>query len=124
MRTIIAGSRGITDYEEVRKAIIDSGFIITEVVSGACPTGVDPLGERWAYLNDIPVKRFPADWDKFGKGAGPIRNREMARYGEALIACWDGVSRGTLNMVQEARLKGLKVHLHTVGKVSQEFDIL
>jgi len=117
MKTIIAGSRSITDYNEVKKAVEESGFEITEVVSGACPTGVDPLGEKYAFLNDIPLKRFPAQWDRYrsAKGKNPggmIRNREMAAYAEALIAVYDGVSPGTKNMITEAQLKGLKVHVH------------
>ncbi|WP_197026348.1 hypothetical protein [Polaribacter sp. Hel_I_88] len=51
--------------------------------------------------------RFPAEWNKFGKAAGPVRNKEMAIYADALIAFWDGKSRGTKNMIQLAKQNGL-----------------
>ena len=51
----------------------------------------------------------PADWDKHGKAAGPIRNAEMAEVADALIAFWDGQSRETKSMIDLARKKGLQV---------------
>lgn len=113
MKTIIAGSRDIGDYRLVCAAVSAFGEDVTEVVSGAC-RGVDKLGETWAAARSIPVKRFPADWDKFGKSAGPIRNRQMAAYAEALVALWDGKSKGTKNMIEEAEKRGLKIHIHRV----------
>ena len=68
-----------------------------EVVSGAC-TGVDQSGEEWAKFYNIPIKQFKPDWDKFGKRAGPIRNSQMAAYGDILLLIWDGRSRGSYNM--------------------------
>lgn len=94
MRTIIAGTRGMTDEYVMDTALAALDWTITEVVSGGA-AGADRLGEAWASRNGIPVKRFPADWARYGKGAGPVRNREMARYAEALVAFWDGRSTGT-----------------------------
>jgi hypothetical protein len=93
VKVIIAGSRTITDYQWLCDAIdrwtdgsLEFGLNkITEVVSGKEPNGVDALGERWAREHDIPVKGFPADWDKFGLSAGPIRNYAMAQYADAAI---------------------------------------
>lgn len=62
----------------------------------------------------MPVERFPADWDRRGRAAGRIRNREMAKHADALIAVWDGESRGTANMILEAHRAGLKVYVHLV----------
>ena len=118
MKTIIAGSRSITDFKHVDQAIDLSGFTVTEVVSGAA-RGVDKLGEEWAEINDVPVKRFPAKWDTYGRAAGHIRNGHMADYAEALIAVWDGESRGTLNMITQAKCRGLHVYVHIVGSGSQ-----
>jgi hypothetical protein len=70
------------------------------VVSGGAP-GVDTLAERWAEQHDIPVTGFPAEWSRYGKKAGPIRNKEMAGYAEGLVAVWDGRSRGTKDMVRQ-----------------------
>lgn len=108
MKVIIAGSRTITDMDAVTQAVEDSGFEITEVVSGGA-SGVDTLGEQWADANGVGVRRFPADWRAHGRAAGPIRNRQMAEYADALIAIWDRRSKGTMNMIAEAAAKGLEV---------------
>lgn len=76
--------------------------------------GVDTLGEQWANINSVAVKRFPADWNKYGRGAGPVRNRQMSEYGDALIAIWDGKSRGTENMIEEARKRNLRIFIFIV----------
>ena len=113
MRTIIAGCRTATDFQDVQKAIEDSEFDISVVISGAA-RGADKLGEEWAARNNISIERYPANWDKYGRSAGPIRNGEMAKVADALIALWDGQSRGTKNMIETAEKKGLKVHIHYI----------
>lgn len=119
MKTIIAGSRSIKSYATVWAAVQESGFAITEVVSG-CASGVDVLGEKWAGNNNIPVKRFQAAWRKHGRAAGPIRNRQMAAYADALIAVWDGKSAGTKNMIDEAKSKGLRVFIYNTGYFGED----
>lgn len=109
MKTIIAGCRKFVDYEEVVRHVNLSGFNITEVVSGGCG-GVDKLGERFAKERGIGIKRFPYE-GKYGKAGGPIRNRKMAEYGEALIAISSG-GNGTKNMIEEAKKRGLKLYVH------------
>ncbi len=107
MRLIIAGSRSLApSYGFIWDTIKMLGIHnITEIVSGAA-RGVDSEGEHWASHANVPVKRFPADWDKHGKAAGPIRNAEMAKYGDQLLLIWDGESRGSANMKQQMeRLK-------------------
>lgn len=113
MKTIIAGSRDGFTYNDVVKAVADSGFVmdITEVVSGGA-RGVDRFGETWAAYNDVPVKQFIPDWDGLGKKAGHVRNREMGDYADALIALWDGDSKGTAGMIDYAQKKGLKVFVY------------
>lgn len=113
MKVIIAGSRTITDPKILAEAITASGFEITEVVSGGAQ-GVDTLGECWASDNGRKVTCFPAKWKIHGRSAGPIRNGQMAEYAEALIAIWDGKSRGTQNMIVQAKCLGLKVYVHRV----------
>ncbi len=112
MKTIIAGSRSITSYPIVCAAITNSKFKITEIVSGTA-RGVDRLGEEYAIYFNTPIKRMPANWGKYGKSAGPIRNREMAEYADALIAVWDGKSKGTANMIEVSKEFGLKVFVYT-----------
>jgi hypothetical protein len=109
MRTIIAGSRYFTDMPTLEKAIEDSGFDITEVVCG-CARGVDTLGKEWAENYGVQVALFPADWQKFGKAAGPIRNQEMAEYGDSLILLWNPESsRGSRSMLREAKKLNLDI---------------
>ena len=117
MKTIIAGSRfeekpKIIEarYAELLDAMADFELFgtITQVVSGTA-RGVDRLGERWAREHGIRVARFPADWLNHGTSAGFRRNQEMANYADALIALWDGQSRGTANMIDLARRRGLLV---------------
>lgn len=115
MRTIIAGSRSITNPAVIVEAIAASGFQITEVVSGTA-IGVDRLGEQWASRHDIPVIRFPPDWNKYGRAAGFIRNNEMAHYAQALIAVWDGSSHGTHHMINAARERNLRVFVYQPRK--------
>ena len=124
MKTIIAGSRTITDIKHVLDAAAVCGWLISEVVSGTA-RGVDLLGEQAAAMAGVPVKRFPADWDKYGKKAGYLRNMQMAEYAEALLAIWDGISAGTNHMINIAKTKGLRTYVHTVdllAKVINSFD--
>lgn len=120
MKVIIAGSRNISDYDVVELAVLQSKFQnITEVVSG-CARGVDFLGEQWALNNNIPIRSFPAEWGLYGKSAGYIRNGKMAQYADALIAVWDGKSRGTANMIKLAKERQLLVYVLTVLDVSED----
>ena len=112
MKTIIAGSRTITDGKLVEAAIAESGFLISEVVCGMAP-GVDTLGQRWALTHNIPVARFPARWELDGKSAGYLRNTRMAEYADALIAVTTG-SSGTAHMIRTAEVRGLKVFVKRV----------
>ncbi len=114
MRVIIAGSRGITDYVQVLIAVGMSKFDVTTVVSG-CAKGVDTLGEEYAEDCNIPVDRYPANWAVNGRAAGAIRNEQMARNADALIAVWDGRSPGTKNMIKIAKALGLKVYIHNAS---------
>lgn len=113
MKTIIAGGRDITDSRILHAALDACDWKITEVVCGMA-RGADTLGKEWAEEFNIPVVEFPADWDKYGKAAGPIRNAEMADYAEALIALWDGKSRGTKNMIDQAIFRKMKVLVYKV----------
>lgn len=108
MRTIIAGSRAIDNYQLLCVVIKTSNFEITEIISGGA-RGIDALAERYAKENKIPLKIFPANWNKYGKSAGPIRNTQMAENADALIAIWDGKSPGTKNMIDVASRKHLQV---------------
>ena len=110
MRTIIAGTRTITDRELVIRAIIESGFNITTVLCGLAE-GPDTFGLEWAKENNIPYELYPANWGRFRNGAGPQRNSLMIWKAEALIAIWDGKSSGTKDVIEKAYKKGIKVYV-------------
>lgn len=120
MRVIIAGSRGVVEYALLERAISQSGFLITTVVSGKA-RGADRLGELYADREGIPVDPYPADWDRYPKhAAGKIRNLEMAENADALIALWDGYSPGTLDMIRKAKDKNLKYCVFNIDKETFE----
>ena len=124
MKLIIAGSRTITDAAALMDALSACPWSTpSEIVSGGA-RGVDELGELLAGKLLIPVARFPADWNTHGKAAGFIRNRQMAKYADALLAVWDGTSRGTLNMIQEATKAGIPAFVWPSTAASEAMGLL
>jgi hypothetical protein len=119
MKTIIAGSREGVKLEDVEKAVASCWWKVTSIVSGTA-RGADRLGEEFAKKHGIPVQRFPAEWELYGKQAGPIRNIEMAKNAEALIAVWDGKSNGTRHMVSVAKKMGLQIYVHHLRQMEIE----
>jgi hypothetical protein len=111
MKTIIAGSRSAGSYNELLKALAGIDWTPTQIISGGA-RGADRLGEEWARKNNVRLRRFPADWDRHGKRAGYLRNAQMLQHADALVALWDGESRGTAHMIRSARKRGLKIHVH------------
>lgn len=113
MLVIIAGTRHFIDPKLLDKTIEESGFHITCVISGAA-RGVDLLGERWAQKRGIGVRSFPAKWDAFGKAAGVMRNEDMAKVAQALIALPCQHSKGTKDMIERAESHGLHTYVKEV----------
>jgi hypothetical protein len=105
MKLIIAGSRTFQDYkmlERVCNKILSNTTEEEIIVMSGNASGADKLGEIYAEKKGYPIQLFKAEWDKYGKKAGFIRNREMAMEGTHLIAFWDGVSKGTESMIKLA----------------------
>jgi len=106
-RIVIAGCRDYKNYEEAKKYI---DYCISKIktkytlifVSGGC-RGADSLGERYALENGYKVERYLAEWDKYGKSAGPKRNEKMAQMSDYIICFWDGGSKGTKSMIKFAK---------------------
>lgn len=118
MIVIIAGGR---DFEMLEKHMLMLDDICdsveaSEIVSGTA-RGADKAGEYYAHTRKIPCTRFPANWKKYGKSAGYIRNEEMAKYADMLVAFWDGKSRGTKHMI-----KTMKQFNKPVRVISYESD--
>lgn len=106
-RVVIAGCRNYNNYAKA-KAYID--FCLCNirkendiVIVSGCASGADAIGERYAEENGFKVEKYPADWEKYGKSAGPKRNEEMAKACDFVICFWDGKSKGTKNMVENAK---------------------
>ena len=112
-RVIIAGCRNFDDYALLKERCNDYLCEKMEthnviIVSGHA-SGADALGERFAEEHGLQCEIHPADWGKYGRSAGPIRNAEMAEVSDALIAFWDGQNPGTRSMIELARKKDLQV---------------
>ena len=117
MKILVCGGRHFNNYsvlELIINNVLAHDYVSNiEIVSGGC-AGADKLGEKYAELNDIPVKVFPANWTKYGRAAGPIRNREMIDYikqytGSLVIAFLSKDTKGTQNTVALAKKAGIPV---------------
>jgi hypothetical protein len=98
MKIAIIGSRTFNDYYTLQETLNPYKFKITTVVSGAAK-GADLLGEKWALENNIKTLIFPADWNKYGKRAGFIRNKDIIKNCDYVIAFWDNKSKGTAHSI-------------------------
>lgn len=105
-RCVVAGGRTY-QLTEKDKERLDSIAGIGELVSGGA-RGADSCAEQWATLRKIPIVRFKADWEAHGKAAGPIRNRQMARYADIVVLFPGG--RGTNSMRREAKKAGCLIY--------------
>jgi len=119
MRTIIAGSRTAT-MANVVSAVDACPFRsqITVDISGTA-AGADKFGEAVAAANGWAIERYPADWKQHGKRAGYLRNAHMATIADALIAVWDGESKGTSHMIDLAHKANLKVYVYEFRPVER-----
>ena len=120
MKIIIAGSRNFTNYKKLSEAcdhFLQNQTTI-EIVSGAHYKGADKLGELYAKGKGYKITQFSADWNKFGRASGPKRNKEMAHYAVALIAFWDGKSKGTKHMIAHAKSNHLKIEIIYYSQLS------
>lgn len=108
MKTAIIGSRTFTDYSFLCKKLED--FNITEVISGGAK-GADTLAEAYAVQFEIPLTVILPNWNKFGKSAGFVRNKEIVERAEIVIAFWDGYSKGTEHSINVARAMKKVVHI-------------
>lgn len=110
MRLAVVGTRTFHDYELLKSYLAQVWYMwgIDVIVTGDAK-GADELAKKYAQEYDIPLLVFRADWDKYGKSAGPIRNAEIVKAADTLIAFWDGKSKGTKNSIAQAKALGLLV---------------
>lgn len=122
LRIIIAGSRNFNDYLLLEKTVfnivntINKSDNIIKIISGGAK-GADSLGEKFAKNFKFDIVRFIPDWNKLGKRAGYVRNEQMAKYAiqdnskGILIAFWDGISKGTMHMINLAKKYNLEIYI-------------
>ena len=104
MKVIVSGTRDLPDAAERLERVMAYvreryGVIPTRIIHGASGN-VDWAADAWAKARGLGVTKYLADWTKYGKAAGPIRNGHMADDGDYLVALWDGKSRGTGDMMR------------------------
>jgi hypothetical protein len=106
VRLAVVGDRNFTDYSFVEKTldriIKEKKFSDITIVSGGA-RGVDTLAEMYASKHNLPIKVWEADWDKFGKSAGPIRNEQVVHDSDFMVAFKAEFSKGTLNAINQAK---------------------
>ena len=112
MKVVVSGSRGINNYDYVRNAFIFSGIwkrfkSNLTILHGACKNSPDIQAGKFAKNNALKCEEYPADWDVHGKRAGMLRNIEMGKQADALVAIWDGISKGTKQMIDWCDNRGL-----------------
>ena len=112
MRIVIGGSRTYTDYKAFSEALdsVLSSMPQNEItiLSGHCK-GVDAMAERYAAEHKISIRVYPAEWNIYGRAAGPVRNRRMVEECDLVIAFWDGRSKGTKSLIDCTRNLGREV---------------
>jgi hypothetical protein len=133
LKIIIAGTRDFNDYKFLEETVdeilfqtyaFSHRFSYVEVISGTA-RGADKLGESYAENRNLQIKRFPAQWNLYGKKAGILRNTEMAKYvynskDKGICICfWDGKSKGTANMINTA--EQLNIPTYVIDYNSQQW---
>ena len=108
---LISGGRNFKNYDLLSEKL---NYYLSKknkdeivIISGHA-NGTDKLAERYAFENDIKTEIYPADWKNDGKAAGYIRNSVMVKKADALIAFWDGESKGTKHAIDLAKKKGIR----------------
>lgn len=96
MNVAVVGSRKFDNYKLLESVL--NQYNITEIISGGA-RGADTLAEKYAKLNLIPIKIFQPDWKKYGRRAGIVRNVDIIKSANLVIAFWDGKSNGTKNSI-------------------------
>ena len=114
-KVVVAGGRDFTNYnllkEKVDNILSQKKLTHKILILSGKSIGADCLGEIYALENNIEILSYPADWDKFGKKAGVKRNAEMINDADALIAFWNGSSKGTKYMIDIATKKGKMIRV-------------
>mgnify|MGYP000860885121 FL=1 len=103
MKLAVVGSRTFNDYKLLKEHLDEIHAVtpITLIISGGAK-GADSLAEKWAHQNNIETLIFKPEWDRYGKQAGYLRNKDIILNSDRVLAMWDGVSKGTLHSINIA----------------------
>lgn len=117
MRVVIFGSRGLRNRAALEEALqmleLLHGIKPTRILSGAEPTGMDAEGEAWGKEHGLSVERYTADWTRFPKVAGKIRNVQMSKHCDAGVGVvYRGGTPGSRHM--ERQLVGRQLPVYVV----------
>lgn len=108
----IVGSRGFDEYEVLEESILSlfQPDQINKIISGGA-IGTDTLAEQFSSKHNVQIEVIKPEWNKYGRAAGPIRNKEIMKAADFAIVFWDGSSKGTLNDLKICYKQGIS---HTV----------
>ena len=106
-------------FEYLKNKIENIDIII---ISGMAK-GPDLFAVNFAKKYNYEVEKYPADWEKHGKSAGYIRNKEMVEISDIVISFWDGISKGTLNSIELAKKKGIPTFVAGSNKVKKTYNL-
>ena len=110
MKLAVVGSRDFHDYAWLEQCLLSvTGDEMPEAVVSGGARGADELAGRFAGERGIPLVVVPAEWDRFGRSAGPMRNEKIVDLADVVVAFWDGRSRGTRDTLSRARRAGRRV---------------
>lgn len=115
MRVLVCGSRTFNDQFLFDLAM--NGFLdefeprASElVIISGLAKGADTMAVDWAKKNNVTYEGYPAQWDKYGRAAGPVRNQQMLDTGvDLVIAFPKGEAKGTRHMMKIAKEKGVEI---------------
>ena len=117
IKITVGGCRDFSDSEyifkcldEYIKELCDEEIII---ISGHC-SGVDAIAEKYAEIKGFKTMIFPAEWDKYGRAAGPARNKKMVEASDIVIAFWDEKSKGTKSLINLAKKSGKALKIYKI----------
>lgn len=120
-RVLIAGCRTFNNYAVAKQYInycisnIRKDYSLTIISGGA--DGADKLGERYAEENGFEIEYYLPDWKKYGRSAGPRRNKEMVERADYIICFWDGKSRGTASTVKYTQNCGKPLRIKDISNI-------
>jgi len=112
MKVAVVGSRNFVNYELLSDKLKFLTGTDTIVSGGA--KGADSLAARYAAENDVNLKMFPAEWEKYGRSAGYKRNVQIVDESDSVIAFWDGKSKGTEHSINIAKKQRKHVLIHFI----------